>query len=117
VVFGRDLDRREVEADIGWRTYFPAIVIAASTIILGVYASYSPPLHGQMAVVFAPGTKQIDTINAVTRAGGSFVSPTRFNNVIIVFAPDKYFRRDISQYGGWFTLAAQGLCSPLNSIL
>lgn len=101
------------EQGITWRTFFPAIFIAMSALTMGAYAAYSPPERGQMAIVFAPGTSELATISAVSRAGGSFVSPTRFSNVIIVFASDKEFRRNISHYGGWFALAAAGLCSPL----
>lgn len=92
----------------------PALSIALVALVAQSAMFYAPPKKGQMAVFFSPNTSQIAAFNAVSSAGGSFVGSSRFSNIIIVYAPDTGFRERISKQGGWFTLAAQGLCSPSN---
>lgn len=90
----------------------PALLIAFFALMAEAAFFYAPPIQGQMAVVFPPNTSEITAFTAVTNAGGSFIGTSRFSNIIIVNAPDAKFRQRISNHGGWFTLAAQGLCSP-----
>lgn len=90
----------------------PALLIAFVALVTEAIVFYAPPSTGQMAVFFPPNTSEITAFTAVSKAGGSFVGSSRFSNIIIVNAPDKGFRKRISNHGGWFTLAAEGLCSP-----
>lgn len=90
----------------------PALLIALVAIIVEAAVFFAPPVKGQMAVFFPPGTTEVVAITAIARAGGSFVGSSRFSNIIIAYAPDGGFRQRISKHGGWFTLAAEGLCSP-----
>jgi len=100
------------ELQSGFRTFMPAIMIALLAIIIEMFVFYAPPAKGQMAVFFPPNTSEPMAIAAIASAGASFVGSSRFENIIIVYAPDTGFRQRISQHGGWFTLAAEGLCSP-----
>ncbi|MBL1405810.1 MAG: hypothetical protein COC00_007490 [Rhizobiales bacterium] len=95
-----------------FKTLAPALLIAFFALTAEAVVFYAPPASGQMAVFFPPNTSETTAFEAVSNAGGSFVGSSRFSNIIIVYAPDEGFRQRISNHGGWFTLAAQGLCSP-----
>lgn len=101
------MDTRE-----NFRAFVPAVLIALAAIVIEIVVFYAPPDEGQMAVFFPPSTTEVTAIAAIARAGGSFVGSSRFSNIIIAYAPDDGFRQRISNHGGWFTLAAEGLCSP-----
>jgi len=93
----------------------PAVLIALVALFTEAAVFYAPPEKGQMAVFFPPSTTESVAISAIASAGGSFVSSSRFANIVIAYAPDAGFRERIAKHGGWFTLAAEGLCSPSNS--
>ena len=95
-----------------FRALIPALLIALVAITAEAAVFYAPPAEGQMAVFFPPNTSETSVFSAISSAGGSFVGTSRFSNIIIVYAPDSGFRKRISKYGGWFTLAAEGLCAP-----
>lgn len=95
--------------------WIPAIGVSLAALMFGVMGVYAPPKAGEMAVVFPPGTSEGAAYSAIVDAGGRIVSTSRFDNIIIAYALDEGFRDRIGQHGGWFTLAATGLCSPINS--
>lgn len=90
----------------------PALLIALAALVAEFAVFYAPPSKGQMAVFFPPNTSELTAFAAISTAGGSFIGTSRFSNIVIVYATDVGFRQRISKHGGWFTLAAQGLCSP-----
>ena len=93
----------------------PAVGVSILAFLVSAFAFYAPPETGEMAVVFPPGTSETAAYGAIVDAGGRIVGTSRFNNVVVAYAPDEGFRHRIGNYGGWFTLAAEGLCSSINS--
>ena len=91
----------------------PALLIAVFAVAAGAAVFYAPPTVGQMAVVFAPGVSEAQALGAVIAAGGRFVGPTRFGNIVIAYGSDSQFAARVRSAGALFTLAAQGLCSPV----
>jgi hypothetical protein len=91
----------------------PALLIAGFALAFGAVASYAPPATGGMAVVFAPGTGEKAAYRAILAAGGRFVAPTRLDNVAVAYAQTPDFAERVRAFGGLFTLAARGLCTPL----
>ncbi len=88
----------------------PAIVIALFVVVISTVAYYWPPSTGEMAVVFPPGTSEKAAFYAVVAAGGSFVSSTRLDNIVIAYAQDTEFSVRVRALGGLMILAARGLC-------
>ena len=103
---------RTLESAASPFAWLPALAAAVFTAAIVVVAVYWPPAQGQMAVVFLPGTSEQQAFRAVLDAGGRFVSGSRFDNVVIAYAPDAEFAARVRAQGGLFTLAAEGLCSP-----
>ena len=95
----------------GWVQVAPALLIVLATIVAGFAAFYAPPKIGEMGVVFAPWTDQVEAINAIVAAGGRFVDSSRLGNVVIAYALDEEFETRVRQHGAWFTVAARGLCA------
>jgi hypothetical protein len=89
-----------------------AVSIALLALGMGTAVSYAPPAEGQMAVVFRPGVGEAAAFGAIVSAGGKIIGPSRFGNIVVVFAPDRGFSQRIRAAGALFTIAAQGLCSP-----
>lgn len=87
-------------------------MIAAFAFVAGAHAFYQAPETGETAVVFAPGTELSAALTAIATAGGKLVGATRISNIHVAYAVDPQFRDRIKQHGGWFTLAARGLCAP-----
>lgn len=98
-----------------WRALAPALALSIVSFCGIAYAGYAPPEKGEMAVVFSPGIGEAQAYNAIVAAGGRVVSPSRFGNVVVVFAPDEGFVGRVRAQGGWLALAATGLCAPLNA--
>ena len=90
----------------------PALAIAGFALAAGSVAYMAPPATGEMAVVFLPGTGEKTVHAAILAAGGSFVAPTRLDNIAVAYAHDPDFAGRVSAFGGLFTLAARGLCTP-----
>ncbi len=93
----------------------PAVLIAGLAAVGATAAYYAPPETGEMAVMFAPGTDEVLAWQVVLAAGGSFVAPSRFTNVLIAYAPDPGFADRVRAAGALFTFAAQGLCGPVRT--
>lgn len=92
---------------------WPALAIAAIAFLIGAVAEYAPPATGEMAVVFLPGTDEATAYGAILAAGGRFVAPTHLSNIVVAYALDPGFQDRIRQSGGFLTLAAKGLCTPV----
>ena len=92
----------------------PALLIAGFALSAGAAAFHAPPATGEMAVVFAPGTDERTAYSAILAAGGRFVAPTRLDNIAVAYAEQPDFAERVRALGGLFTLAARGLCTPLN---
>ncbi len=94
----------------------PALLIGAISLIIGGAAFYAPPSIGQMAVVFPFGTDQVTAYKIVLADGGSFVGGSKFQNIVIAYAPDAGFAHRVQASGALFTLAARGLCAPATEL-
>ena len=92
-----------------------AVLIALFGLGIGTVAAYAPPARGEMAVVFPPGTSAKAAYFAILEAGGRFVAPTRLDNIAVAYAADAQFVDRVRALGGLFTLAAHGLCGPLET--
>jgi hypothetical protein len=90
----------------------PAIAVALLALGGGAVAGYAPPPEGQMAVVFAPWVSEGQALRAVIDAGGRYVGPSRFGNIIVAYGLDPGFEARVRAGGAWLTVAAEGLCSP-----
>lgn len=90
----------------------PALAIALFALAGGSVALYAAPPTGEMAVVFAFSTSEQAAYAAILKAGGRFVSGTRFDNIAVAYATDPDFAHRVQAYGGLFTLSARGLCAP-----
>ncbi len=101
-------------AETGLKPLLPALLVAAFACVVGTYGVYQAPDTGETAVFFAPGTEASTAMTAIAAAGGKLVGPTRIANVHVAYAVDSGFRARIKRHGGWFVLAAQGLCAPSN---
>jgi hypothetical protein len=97
----------------GWLQLLPALGIAFVAMAAGFAAFYAPPRTGEMGVVFAPWTTEVEAIGAVIAAGGSLVNSSRLPNVLVAYAPDGAFEARVREQGAWFTVAARGLCGPI----
>lgn len=82
-------------------------------LIAGSAAGYASPRSGEMGVVFAPWVSERDAIVAIIAAGGGIANSTRLSNVFVAYAPDEGFPDRVRAQGAWFTVAAHGLCGPL----
>lgn len=89
----------------------PALGLALLALGAGATSGYAPPATGQMAVVFAPWVSEGQALRTVLDAGGKYVGPSRFNNIVIAYALDAGFAARARTAGAWLTVAAQGLCS------
>lgn len=89
----------------------PALGLSFCVLVFGVVAVYAPPARGEMAIVFPPGTSESYAYGAIVSSGGKIVGTSRFQNIVVAYAQDEGFRSRILDHGGWFALAAKGLCS------
>jgi hypothetical protein len=96
-----------------WLSLLPALCLTLVAFAAGAIALYAPPATGEMAVVFAPGTDEASAYAAILAAGGLYVGPTQVPNIVVAYAADPDFSVRVQAQGGWFTLAASGLCTPL----
>jgi hypothetical protein len=96
-----------------WTQFVPAVGIACFAISVGFAAFYAPPPQGELGVVFAPWISEVEAVNAVVAAGGRLVNGSRLPNVLVAYAADPGFEARVKQYGAWFTVAARGLCGPV----
>ncbi len=103
----------ETQAGAERGALLPALAIAGFVFAAAAVALHAPPATGEMAVVFAPGTDEIAAYAAILAAGGRFVAPTRLGNIAVAYADSPGFGDRIKEFGGLFTLAAHGLCAPL----
>lgn len=101
-------------AERGLKPLLPALMIAAFAFVTGAYGFYQPPETGEAAIFFAPGTTPSAAMAAIASADGKLVGPTRIANVHVAYVTDPDFHVRIKRYGGWFALAAKGLCAPSN---
>jgi hypothetical protein len=90
----------------------PAIAVALLALGGGAAAGYAPPAEGQMAVVFAPWIDEGQALRTIIAAGGRYVGPSRFGNIVIAYGLDPGFEARVRASGAWLTVAAEGLCSP-----
>lgn len=90
----------------------PAIAVALLALGGGAVAGYAPPAEGQMAVVFAPWVDEGQALRTIIAAGGRYVGPSRFGNIVIAYGLDPEFDARVRAGGAWLTVAAEGLCSP-----
>ncbi len=90
----------------------PALFIGGISLVIGGAAFYAPPSTGQMAVIFPFGTDQVTAYKIILADGGSFVSGSKFPNIVIAYATDAGFGQRVRASGALFTLAARGLCAP-----
>jgi hypothetical protein len=90
----------------------PALLLSAFVFAVVAIGTYAPPAHGEMAVVFAPGTSEQTAYYTVLAAGGRFVGPTRLDNIVVAYAADAGFAERVRVAGALFLLAAHGLCAP-----
>lgn len=90
----------------------PALLLSAFVFIAAAIGAYAPPARGEMAVVFPPGTSEQRAYGAILAAGGSFVGPTHFDNIVVAFAADTGFADRVRATGALLLLAAHGLCAP-----
>lgn len=93
----------------------PALLVGVVVLVFGVAGTYAPPAEGEMAIVFAPGTSEASAYGAIVGAGGRIVGSSRFGNIVVAYASDTGFRDRIGAHGGLFTLAATGLCRPVDT--
>ena len=93
----------------------PALIVALLTLAAGTASAYAPPATGEMAVVFPPGTGELEALGRIAAAGGLFVGPSRFGNIVIVLAPDSGFAARVAQQGALFTAKATGFCGPAST--
>ena len=100
-----------VERKHGIAGLIPAIGVALLALCGGAATGYAPPPEGQMAGVFAPWVSEGEALRIVLDAGGRYVGPSRFGNIVIAYALDAGFEARVRASGAWLTLAAQGLCS------
>lgn len=108
-----DTTPRKDNVSIASLTLWPALALAAFVFIASAIALYAAPTRGEMAVVFPPGTPDQAAYQLVLEAGGHFVGPTHFSNIVVAFASDEGFGDRIRAAGALLLLAAQGLCGPL----
>ncbi|MBJ6986715.1 MULTISPECIES: hypothetical protein [unclassified Devosia] len=91
-------------------TWLPAVAFA----LVGAGLLAAPQAAadtGEMAVIFPPFTSEATAWERIHEAGGFVVGPTRFSNIVVVYADDPDFKYRASQFGAlWFT-AATGLCA------
>ncbi len=90
----------------------PALLLSAFVLVVAGMAAYAPPARGEMAVVFPPGTSEQSAYGAIRAAGGSFVGPTHFDNIVVAYASDTGFADRVRATGALLLLAAHGLCAP-----
>jgi hypothetical protein len=93
----------------------PAIVVAIGALLSGAAVAYAPAAKGEMAVLFAPWVSEADALRTIVAAGGEYVGPTRFGNLLIAFAPDDHFAERVRQAGALMLLAATGVCGELDT--
>ena len=93
--------------------FVPAILVALAALVAGSAAGYASPASGEMGVFFAPWVSTHDAITAIAAAGGGLANSTRLGNVFVAYAPDEGFVDRVRAQGAWFTVAAHGLCEPL----
>jgi hypothetical protein len=96
----------------GGLALLPALAAAVLALGGGAVAGYAPPPEGEMAVVFAPWVTEGQALRAVIDAGGRYVGPSRFGNIVIAYGLDTGFEARVRDGGAWLTVAADGLCSP-----
>jgi len=96
----------------GVATFLPALGVALLALAGGAVAGYAPPPQGEMAVVFAPWVGESEALRTVLDAGGRFVGPSRFGNIVVAYGLDAGFGTRVRAAGAWLTMAAEGLCSP-----
>lgn len=101
----------------GFLDILPALGLSFCVLVFGAAAVYAPPARGEMAIVFPPGTSERDAYGAIVSSGGKIVGTSRFQNIVVAYAQDEGFRSRIIEHGGWFTLAATGLCSSADQEL
>jgi hypothetical protein len=101
------------EGQSHWTHLVPALAIAFCAVISGFLAFYAPPPTGELGVVFAPWVSEAEAVSAVIAAGGRLVNASRLSNVLVAYAPDGGFDARVRAQGAWFTVAARGLCAPL----
>lgn len=98
-----------------WLALLPALLVALLAFSVGAASAYAPPATGQMAVVFPPGTGEVEAFQRVVQAGGMVLGPSRFDNIVIAFAPDSGFAARVAGQGALFTLKATGICGPAST--
>lgn len=91
----------------------PALLVAAGVFCVGMAAAYAPPDKGEVAVVFPIGTDEYTAYSTIQAAGGRFVAGSKFSNIVVAYAADAQFHDRVKELGGLFTLAAFGLCAPV----
>jgi hypothetical protein len=101
------------ERSSGALAIVPALAVALLTLGASLVTLYAPPAQGEMAVVFPPGTSEGVVFAAIRDAGGGFVAPSRFSNIVVAFGRDPGFAARIRAHGALFLLAAHGLCGPV----
>lgn len=105
----------QAPARTSWLALLPALLVGFTTLAIGAASAYAPPSTGEMAVVFPPGTDEIEAFERVVQAGGLIVGPSRFGNVVIALAPDPGFAARVAQQGALLTLKATGICGPAST--
>lgn len=98
-----------------WLALLPALLVALLALTVGAASAYAPPATGQMAVVFPPGTGEVEAFQRVVQAGGLVLGPSRFDNIVIALAPDPGFAARVAGQGALFTLKATGICGPAST--
>jgi hypothetical protein len=95
-----------------WLALLPTIFVALMAFAVGAASAYAPPATGQLAVVFPPWVGEVEAFGLVAQAGGLIVGPSRFDNIVVAFAPDSGFAARIARLGALFTTQATGICGP-----
>jgi hypothetical protein len=98
---------------VRWMQLAPALLVACFATSTGFAAFYAPPPTGELGVVFAPWVSEVEAVAAVAAAGGRLGNPSRLPNVLVAYAADPGFDARVRSRGAWFTVAARGLCGPV----
>lgn len=75
--------------------------------------------HKQYAVIYAPGTSPVESMQKLVRAGGKPVRQGAFDFIIIAAAKDRYFAESAYRHDAWlvFDPDIKGSCLSVSSNL
>ncbi len=95
----------------------PAVMITFFSSVIAVGASFAAPSTGKIGIMFSPGVSGEEAIRRTMRAGGSFVAPGAYENILVAWSQDTGFQQRIRQEGAWivFDTRALGGCLFPNS--